>query len=160
MLVHLLVTAGDYRLFMAQMASRFRENLTMGNTAHDRASGDVQMDRGPARRTTSHQASLDFFAITNGGLVPDRRAANDRRRTSAKAIPMRMAGTGNGLGNTDCGDDRSQPRGAAGLLLDPPILIKRGIVVTGRISFVLRSFGLLRSLVPPAAGQNWLRRIG
>jgi hypothetical protein len=78
---------------MAQMASRFWEELTMGNTAHDLALGDARVDRGPARCTARDQTSPDFSAIMNRGSTPDRRATNDRRRTLAKAIPLRMAGS-------------------------------------------------------------------
>ncbi|MBT4710426.1 MAG: hypothetical protein HOB82_02740 [Alphaproteobacteria bacterium] len=68
----------------------------MANTAHDQASGDAQVDRGTARRTASQHTPLDFPTMASGGVSPDRRAANDRRRITAKAIPMRMAG--NALG--------------------------------------------------------------
>ena len=42
----------------------------MGNTAHDLALGDARVDRGPARRTASHQSSSDLSAIMNGGSAP------------------------------------------------------------------------------------------
>ena len=68
----------------------------MGNSANDPASGDAQVDRGSPRRAASQTTSAELSAITNAGITSDRRAANDRRRSSAQAktIPaVRMAGS-------------------------------------------------------------------